>query len=71
VEQEVTLSGVETGTFVYSGVAQKFGPGLFEWRPVGLITDNDGIFVVSADETTTVNVVVDFDEPPPFPPPLP
>lgn len=70
-EQEVTLSGVETGTFVYSGVAQKFGPGLFEWRPVGLITDNEGIFVVSADETTTVNVVVNFDEPPPFPPPLP
>ena len=70
-EQDITLAGVETGTFVYSGVAQKFGPGLFEWRPVGLITDNEGIFVVSANETTSVDIVVDFDEPPLFPPPLP
>jgi hypothetical protein len=70
-EEDITLSGVAAGSFVYSGVAQKFGPGLFEWRPVGLVTDNGGIFVVTANETTTVDVTVDFDDLPPFPPPLP
>ncbi len=70
-EQDVTVSGVETGTFLYSGVAQKFGPEPFDWRPVGLVTDGEGIFVVSAGETTTVDVVVNFYDPPPFPPPLP
>ena len=69
--QVVVLSSVETGPFLYAGVAQKFGPDIFDWRPIGLVTDNGGIFVVAADETTDVGVVADFRDPPPFPPPLP
>lgn len=69
--QDITIPQVETGLFVYSGVAQQFTTDLFDWRPVGIVTQNDGIFVVSEDETTTVDVVVNFDNPPPFPPPQP
>lgn len=69
--ETVVHDSVETGPFFYSGVAQKFGPGLFEWRPVGLVTANNGIFVVSADETTDVHVEVDFANLPAFPPPSP
>ncbi len=67
----VTIAGVETGSFQYSGVAQKFGPDNFDWRPVGIVTANDGFFIVVADETTDVRVIVDFENPPPFPPPSP
>lgn len=69
--QVVILPAVETGPFLYAGVAQKFGPDIFDWRPIGLVTDNGGIFVVATDETTDVSVVADFGNPPPFPPPLP
>lgn len=65
------ISGVEAGPFLYSGVAQKFGPDIFNWRPVGLVTENNGIFIVRAGETTDVSVVADFHNPPPFPPPVP
>lgn len=70
-EQDLTLSGIEAGPFLYAGVAQQFGTGTFEWRPVGIVTENDGLFVVAANETTNVHVSVDFYDPPPFPPPLP
>lgn len=69
--QDIAIPEVETGLFLYSGVAQQFSPDLFDWRPVGLVTENDGVFVVSEDETTTVEVLVNFDNPPPFPPPQP
>lgn len=70
-EETVIITNVESGPFVYAGVAQKFGADLFAWRPVGLVTANDGVFVVSAGDTTDVRVVVDFSNPPPFPPPAP
>ena len=56
-------------TFYYSGVAQQFGANPFrDWRPVGLYTDGDGRLLVRAGGTTTVDVTVDFDHPPRFPP---
>lgn len=67
----VIVGGVETGSFLYAGVAQKFGDDNFDWRPVGLVEENSGFFSVEADETTTVHVTVDFQNPPPFPPPAP
>lgn len=66
--QSVTVSNVETGLFLYSGVAQKYGPDVFDWRPVGLVEENGGVFEVVAGETTRVSVTVDFRNPPPFPP---
>ena len=67
----VLIEGVETGPFLYAGVAQKFGGDNFDWRPVGLVEENNGFFSVEADETTTVSVTVDFQNPPLFPPRTP
>ncbi len=69
--QIAVIPNVDTGPFLYAGVAQKFGPDIFNWRPVGLVTENGGLFIVRAGDTTDVSVVADFDAPPPFPPPLP
>ena len=66
--QRIIVEDVRTGPYLYSGVAQKYGSGTFDWKPIGLVRADDGIFVVSADETTYVDVDVDFDNPPVFPP---
>jgi hypothetical protein len=65
----VTVEGVETGGFLYSGVAQQFEANLLAWRPVGLFSDNEGVFFVTSGDTTDISLTVDFDDPPPFPPP--
>lgn len=65
------LDDVPAGAYVYSGVAQRYSQNLFDWRPVGLYEDNDGVFHVRPDETTEVSVRVDFRNPPLFPPPAP
>ena len=65
----VVIPEVETGAFLYSGVAQQFESDLLSWRPLGLFTDADGIFFVSSDDTTDISLTVDFDNLPPFPPP--
>jgi len=63
------IDNVNVGTYVYNGVAQQFGSGLLDWRPVGLYEANGGIFQVRPGETTHVEVFVDFNNLPPFPPP--
>ncbi len=67
----VVLSDVKTGTYVYSGVAQRYSQSFVDWRPVGLVEANGGVFHVRAGETTNVSVDVDFAHPPLFPPVLP
>lgn len=62
---------VPAGTYVYSGVAQQFSDDVLDWRPLGLVEDEGGIFVVRSGETTAVSVRVDFADMPPFPPPQP
>lgn len=62
------ISGVEPGLFPYSGVAQRFGPQLTQWRPVGLYAEDGGVFRVRSGDTVTVEVRVDFQNLPPFPP---
>lgn len=69
--ERVVLSDVPTGPYPYAGVAQKFGGDPFDWRPVGLVEDDGGMFVVTARETTFVTVEVDFVHPPDFPPDVP
>ncbi len=63
------LTDVETGAFLYSGVAQQFTDDLLSWRPIGLYEETDGIFFVMTNDTTRLALEVDFSNPPPFPPP--
>ncbi|GMQ83131.1 MAG: hypothetical protein BMS9Abin05_2615 [Rhodothermia bacterium] len=67
--QDVEISEVETGVFLYTGIAQQFSSDLLSWRPLGLYKENDGVFFVTKNETTDVSILVDFAERPPFPPP--
>ncbi len=69
--QEVEISEVETGAFLYTGIAQQFSKDLLSWRPLGLYEENDGVFFVTKSETTDVSIVVDFANLPVFPPPQP
>jgi hypothetical protein len=64
------IEDVTPGTFPYSGVAYQFSEDIFDWRPVGVYSENDGIFTVSNGETAYVEVIVDFENPPVFPPEL-
>lgn len=65
----VVLARVESGAYLYVGVAQKYGADLFAWRPVGLYEADNGVLFVAPRETTRVEVAVDFRHPPIFPPP--
>lgn len=65
------VSDVAPDLYIYSGVAQQYDASLLAWRPVGLVTDDGGLFRVRAGETTYVRVAVDFANRPPFPPPGP
>jgi len=62
------ITDVAPGIFPYSGVAYQYSEDIFDWKPVGLYEENDGIFTVRTGETTHVSVVVDFENPPIFPP---
>lgn len=62
------VQNVPAQTYLYSGVAQKYGPGLFDWRPVGLYAAGDGTFRVRPGETVELRITVDFTNPPVFPP---
>lgn len=62
------ISSVAPGLFPYSGVAQKFGPVLTQWRPVGLYEAEGGVFRVRPGDTVAVEIRVDFRNLPPFPP---
>ena len=62
------ISSVVTGPYVYSGVAIQQSNNVFDWLPVGLYSENAGIFQVLPNETTHIHVHVDFDNIPPFPP---
>jgi len=64
----VVITDVERGTFVYTGVAQQYDANIFSWRPVGLYTDDDGVFQVRPGDTTFIRITVDFAHLPPFPP---
>lgn len=62
------ISNVTNDVYVYSGVAQLYGPNPFaDWRPIGLYSANDGVFEVLGD-TTRIHVIVDFNNIPQFPP---
>lgn len=68
MQDTFSVLNVEAQTYVYSGVAQQFGTGLLDWRPVGLYEENGGIFQVRPGEVTELTITVDFRNLPPFPP---
>jgi hypothetical protein len=62
------------GTYPYVVVALQFGPDLFnDWRPAGQydldtnLTVPSSVLVQSGQEAPNINIVVDFENPPPFP----
>lgn len=63
-----SVPSAPAGTYFYSGVAQKYGPDLLNWRPVGLVEANGGVFSVPRGGTVFVEIEVDFANPPVFPP---
>ncbi len=66
--EQIILDPVQEGDYVYNGVAQQFSESFFDWQPVGLVLEGDGMFMVMKDQTTRVSVHVDFYNRPPFPP---
>ena len=62
------ISNVTTGVYVYNGVAENFGDGIIDWRPIELYLDDGGTFVVRDNQTTEVEIVVDLSQRPVFPP---
>lgn len=62
------ITEAAAGFYLYSGVAQQFDDNFLSWRPVGLYTQDGGIFTVAPNEITTIHLVVDFDNLPVFPP---
>lgn len=62
-----SIPDVAVGFFPYSGVARQATDDVFSWGPIGLFTEDDGVFSVEEAETTFVHVVVDFAAPPDFP----
>lgn len=67
VQDTFEIVDVRPGTYVFSGVAQRFAPRLTAWRPVALYTAQGGLFVVRAGETTELRLTVNFRRPVPFP----
>jgi hypothetical protein len=68
VRDTFLVGSVITGPYVYSGIAVQQSSNLFDWRPVGLYSENAGIFQVLQDDTTRIQIHVDFNNLPPFPP---
>ncbi|MFT4604699.1 MAG: hypothetical protein ACI9W4_001432 [Rhodothermales bacterium] len=63
-----TISAVAPGVFLYSGIAQQQTSELLSWRPVGLFEDNAGLFSVEPGGETRIDLTVDFENLPVFPP---
>ncbi|MDZ7718388.1 MAG: hypothetical protein U5K72_06150 [Balneolaceae bacterium] len=62
------VDNVRNGVYVYNAIAQQFGDQILQdWKPVGLYMKNNGIIIID-DNTVSIEIEVDFDNPPPFPP---
>ncbi len=67
-EDTFVIDEIENGTYIYNIIANQFGPNVFsDWRPLGVYTENDGVITVEGD-TTYIQIDVDFNNLPPFPP---
>lgn len=67
-QQSVVLEDVRNGMFFFSGVAWQFSPNIFrDWRVLGLYEDNGNEFTVLGN-VVEIDILVDFDDLPDFPP---
>lgn len=67
-EDEFIVDDIPNGAYIYNIIANQFGKNIFtDWRPLGVYSENDGVIIVTGD-TTKINIHVDFDNLPPFPP---
>ncbi len=62
------IDGIDEGVLVYNGIAEKFGPGILDWRPAALFAGDDGTILIREGEIATIQIDVDFSTRPPFPP---
>lgn len=62
------ISDVNPGLYTYAGVFQQYGTNLLDIRPVAVYAENRGTFAVSSGQTASIQITVDFDQLPPFPP---
>ena len=62
------IEAAPTGTYFYTGIAQQFSNNLLSWRPIGLYTDNMGVFSIGRGQEITLDIRVDFADLPEFPP---
>lgn len=62
------IEGIDVGVLVYNGIAEKFGPGILDWRPAALFTEGDGTIEIEQGRRTEIALHVDFAVRPPFPP---
>ena len=67
-EDSFFVPAVTTGPYVYSGIAIQQSSNVFDWVPIGLYSENAGIFQVLPNDTVRIHVHVDFNNLPPFPP---
>ena len=61
------VTELRDGLYLYNAIARQASDNIFNWSPLGLYEENDGIIIVNRD-TTTITIHVDFDNLPPFPP---
>lgn len=67
-EDTFIIDELENGTYIYNIIANQYGPDLFtQWRPLGVYSENEGVITVEGD-TTYIQIDVDFNNLPPFPP---
>lgn len=67
-EDTFIVDEIENGTYIYNVIANQFGPSeIFDWRPLGVYSENEGVITVEGD-TTYIEIEVDFNNLPPFPP---
>lgn len=66
--QTIVLENVRNGDFPYSAIGWQFGSNIFQdWRPAGIYDENGGFFRIQGNEVE-INIEVDFDNLPTFPP---
>ena len=63
----IVLADVPAGTYPFAVVARQRTSDPLSWQALGIYEENNGVFVLSRDETVEVQITVDFDNLPDFP----
>ncbi len=69
--ETIIFQDIENREYFYSAIAWQFGENVFaDWTAAGIYTENDGYFKIEGN-IIEIDLEVDFDNLPDFPPPLP